>query len=366
MLKRCFLMSVLSAALLSVTAYAQPTQPSVQPLSPELAQRSSITADGALRKELAYGIYQMAYSASEKALYVASAEMLDGVRGGALYKLDPQTLDVLGVIHTDESNFGLSSNAEGNVLFMTNSLNPAVARVELGEKGGLKRTAFSNMGTDGFKVGPRTVKLDEAHKRLYVGGVGNPAVIWVLDTSSMEVLNTIENAGKWVTGLLLDTDHRRMYAGNGDGEVLVIDTDKNQIQQRWKPAGDKPAIMLNFALDPKRNRLYATENQHQKTVYVLDASTGKLLEQLDVGDALDIVYNPKRDELYVSHRQQGKVSVLDAGSYAKKAEYSLPAHPNSLLLGPDDQLYVTVKAPFTPDHKVSARESVVRIDLSKI
>ena len=366
MLKRCFFMSVLSAALLSMTVHAQSIQPSVQPLSPELAQRSSITVDGALRKDLAYGIYQMAYSASEKALYVASAEMLDGVRGGALYKLDPQTLDVLGVIHTDEGNFGLSSNTEGNVLFMTNSLNPAVARVELGEKGSLKRTAFSNMGTDGFKVGPRTVKLDEVHKRLYVGGVGNPAVIWVMDANSMEVLDTIENAGKWVTGLLLDADHRRMYAGNGDGEVLVIDMDKNQIEQRWKPVGDKPAILLNFALDQKRNRLYVTENQHQKAVYVLDASTGRVLEKLNVGDTLDIVHNPKRDELYVSHRQQGKVSVLDAGSYAIKAEYSLPTHPNSLLLGPDDQLYVTVKAPFTPDHKVSARESVVRIDLGKI
>lgn len=281
MLKGRFFVSVLSAALLGMSAvgHAQSGQPSMQSLTPELAQRSSITADGALRKDLAYGIYQMAYSPAEKALYVASAEMMDGVRGGALYKLDPQTLDVQGVIHTDESNFGLSSNAEGNVLFMSNSLNPAVARLELGEKGGLKRTAFSNMGTDGFKVGPRTVRQDEAHKRLYIGGVGNPAVIWVLDDSSMELVHTIENAGKWVTGLWLDSDHRRLYAGNGDGEVLVIDTDKSQIEQRWKPAGDKPAILLNFALDQKRNRLYATENQYQKTVYVLDASTGKLLEQ---------------------------------------------------------------------------------------
>ena len=44
----------------------------------------------------------------------------------------PQTLDVQGVIHTDESNFGLSSNTEGNVLFMSNSLNPAVARRGVG------------------------------------------------------------------------------------------------------------------------------------------------------------------------------------------------------------------------------------------
>lgn len=369
MVTRRIYSSLLLAAVLGVgptVSYAQASNPPALPLTPELAQKTTLTADGLLRKDLAYGLYQVEYSPFDQSLYVASAERVPDVRGGVIYKLDPITLDVKGTIYTDESNFGLAVNAMGDRLYVTNSLAAAVSKVELNDKGGIQRTHFSNTSYDDTKMGPRTIRHDATQGRVYVGAVGAPAVIWVLDDSSLELVATIENAGKWVTGLLLDPTAPRMYAGNGDGEVLVINTQTNQIEQRWKPAAGEPALLLNFALDARRNLLYVTETKHQKTIFVLDATTGERLRTLAVGDALDIVYNPDRDELYVTHREQGKVSVLDGESYAVKASYEVPQNPNSLLLGPDNQLYVTVKAPFTPQYKASARESVVRIDLNRV
>lgn len=369
MMARRIYSCLLSAALFSVGATvssAQTTGPLALPLTPELAQKTSLTADGLLRKDLAYGVYQVEYSPFDQSLYVASAERVPGVRGGVIYKLDPMTLDVQGTIYTDESNFGLAVNAAGDSLYVTNSLAAAVSKVDLHEKGGVQRTHFSNTSYDDTKMGPRTVRHDATQGRVYVGAVGAPAVIWVLDDRNLELVATIENAGKWVTGLLIDPAAPRLYAGNGDGEVMVINTQTNQIEQRWKPAGDAPALLLNFALDAGRNLLYVTETKHQKTIFVLDATTGELLRTLPVGDALDIVYNPDRDELYVTHREQGKVSVLDAANYSVKASYDVPENPNSLLLGADNQLYVTVKAPFTPQYNASARESVVRIDLNNV
>lgn len=361
-------LSVLSAALLSAgsLAHAQPSESVSLPLTPELAQKTSITAEGALRKDLAYGVYQTVYSPFDKSLYVASAERAPSVRGGVIYKLDPITLDVKGTIYTDESNFGLATNALGDTLYVTNSLAAAVSKVELKEDGSLERVRFSNTSFDDTKMGPRTIRHDSQQGRVFVGAVGAPAVIWVLDDRNLELIDTIENAGKWVTGLLIDSGSHRLYAANGDGEVMVINTQTNKIEQRWKPAGAKPALLLNFALDSRRNRLYVTETKDQKTVYVLDARNGKLLQELPVGDAMDVLYNADRDELYLTHREQGKVSVLDGGSYAIKAQYNLPDNPNSLELGPDSQLYVTVKAPSTPQYKASKRESVVRIDLKNI
>ncbi|MDT8464304.1 YncE family protein [Alcaligenes nematophilus] len=368
MFTRRLALSVLSAALLSAgsLAHAQPSESVSLPLTPELAQKTSITAEGALRKDLAYGVYQTVYSPFDKSLYVASAERAPSVRGGVIYKLDPITLDVKGTIYTDESNFGLTTNASGDTLYVTNSLAAAVSKVELKEDGSLERVRFSNTSFDDTKMGPRTIRHDPQQGRVYVGAVGAPAVIWVLDDRNLELIDTIENAGKWVTGLLIDSGSHRLYAANGDGEVMVINTQTNKIEQRWKPAGAKPALLLNFALDSRRNRLYVTETKDQKTVYVLDARNGKLLQELPVGDAMDVLYNADRDELYLTHREQGKVSVLDGGSYAIKAQYNLPDNPNSLELGPDSQLYVTVKAPSTPQYKASKRESVVRIDLKNI
>lgn len=368
MFTRRLALSVLSAALLSAASlvHAQPSELVSLPLTPELAQKTSITAEGALRKDLAYGVYQTVYSPFDQSLYVASAERVPSVRGGVIYKLDPVTLDVKGTIYTDESNFGLVTNASGDTLYVTNSLAAAVSKVELKEDGKIERVRFSNTSFDDTKMGPRTIRHDPQQGRVYVGAVGAPAVIWVLDDRTLDLVETIENAGKWVTGLLVDSASHRLYAANGDGEVMVVNTQTNKIEQRWKPAGVKPALLLNFALDSSRHRLYVTETKEQKTVYVLDARNGKLLQELPVGDALDILYNADRDELYLTHREQGKVSVLDGANYAVKAQYNLPDNPNSLELGPDSQLYVTVKAPFTPQYKASKRESVVRIDLKNI
>src|SRR5690606_12056645 len=316
MFTRRLALSVLSAALLSAgsLAHAQTSEAVPLPLTPGLAQKTSITSEGALRKDLAYGIYQTVYSPFDNSLYVASAERAPSVRGGVIYKLDPITLDVKGTIYTDESNFGLARNASGDTLYVTNSLAAAASKVELKEDGGIERVRFSNKSFDDTKMGPRTIRHDPQQGRVYVGAVGAPAVIWVLDDRNLELIDTIENAGKWVTGLLVDSPSHRLYAANGDGEVMVVNTQTNKIEQRWKPAGVKPALLLNFALDSARNRLYVTETKDQKTVYVLDARDGKLLQELPVGDALDVLYNADRDELYLTHREQGKLSVLDGAS----------------------------------------------------
>ncbi|THF67370.1 YncE family protein [Pseudothauera nasutitermitis] len=346
-----------------------------QPLSPDREQGALAAPDGTLSKVLSHGLYQAVHNPRDGLLYVASAEMAPDVRGGTIYQLDPQTLDVKGLIHTDEKNFGLALNAAGDALFVTNSLASAVTRVGLSDKGEVRRTRFTDKSRDSSSLGARTVRYDAVRNRIYVGGVGDPGVIWVLDAESMDLVATIGDAGKWVTGLLLDPEADRLYAANGDGEVLVIDLKEDRIAQRWKLAGEAEALPLNFALDHKRKRLYVTETQHEKTVFVLDASDGKVLQRLPVGDAMDVLYDPARDELYLTHREQGKVSILDGETHAVKAAYSLPTHPNSLSLGEGGQLYVTVKEPFrlyttrqnllAPQYYASTRERVVRIDLDK-
>lgn len=361
--------SVLAAAMLSLctmVSAAEPIKTPALPLTPELAQQSSLTEDGLLRKELAYGLYQLAYSPSDQSIYVASAEMQPNVRGGVIYKLDPDTLDVKGTIYTDESNFGLAIDARGETLYVSHSLNASASMVDLKGEATTERIHFTDTSYDDTKMGPRTIRHAPELGRVYVGAVGAPAVIWVLDDTSFELLATIENAGKWVTGLLVDPETQRLYAANGDGEVLIISTQTNTIEQRLKPAADNPALLLNFALDADRNLLYVSETKHQKTIFVLDATTGELKDTLPIGDTMDILYNDARDELYVSQREQGKVTILDGESYAIKASYDLLPNPNSLLLGPNNQLYVTIKSPFTPEHKASMRESVVRIDLNNI
>lgn len=60
-----------------------------------------------LQRQLAEGLYEMALSPQGDALYVASAEGFKHVQGGAVYTLDPQTLNTIGLTHTDLKNFAL-------------------------------------------------------------------------------------------------------------------------------------------------------------------------------------------------------------------------------------------------------------------
>jgi len=97
---------------------------------------------------------------------------------------------------------------------------------------------------------------------------------------------------------------------------------------------------------------------------VLDIHTGEIIKQLDVGDSLAVKFNAKRNELYITQRESGKLLSLDATTYAVKQTWDLPPNPNSLLLSEDGQtLYVTVKQPFNKDHSTSGPDSVVRISL---
>lgn len=153
---------------------------------------------------------------------------------------------------------------------------------------------------------------------LYVGAVADPAQIWVVDATTLKLKTRIKNTGKWMTGLHYSAQTGRVYAANGSGEILVINPRNQRIEQRWKPLGDKPALLLNMAEDSDTGRLFVTDNSKAKTTLVLDIHSGKLLKQLDVGDSLAVQFNKKRHEIYISQRESGKVISLDASRYTLK------------------------------------------------
>lgn len=318
---------------------------------------------GVLKRELADGLYEMVLNQKGDALFVASAEGFKDVQGGVIYKLDPTTLKTIGRSHTDLKNFAMTLSPDGQTLYVTNSLDGGISAINTADGKIKKRLMFTERNKEGFPFGAREILLHEG--TLYVGGVGDPGVIWVVDAETLKLKKTIKNAGQWVTGLLWSEQTDRLYAANGGGEILVINPHSNKIEKRWKPLGDKPALLLNLAEDNATGRLFVTDNSKAKTTLVLNIHTGEVIKQLDVGDSLAVKFNAKRNELYITQRESGKLLSLDATSYAVKQTWELPPNPNSLLLSADGQtLYVTVKQAFNKDHSTNGPDSVVRIALN--
>ncbi|RKQ40828.1 YncE family protein [Enterobacter sp. R1(2018)] len=317
------------------------------------------------QRELSEGVYEMALSQQNGALYVATAQGFKDVQGGVVYKLDPVSLKTLGQAHTDLKNFGAVMDPQGKTLYVTNSLDGGISAINVEDGKVLKRLMFSERNEKGFPYGAREIILHDG--LLYIGGVADPAVIWVVDAKTLKLKNRINNAGKWVTGLLYSEQTQRLYAANGGGEILVINPKSNRIEKRWKPLGEKEALLLNLAEDPATGRLFVTDNSKAKTTLVLDIKTGEVLKNLETGDTLAVKFNPVRNEIYLTQRESGKLLILDAGSYAVKKELSLAPHPNSLLLSADGQtLYVTVKQGFNKDHSTKGPDSIVRVPLAQL
>lgn len=328
----------------------------------ENAETAAPQASDVTQRSLADGLYEMALSPAGDALYVASAEGFKDVQGGAVYKLDPATLKTIGMTHTDLKNFATALSADGKTLYVTNSLDGGISAINTADGKVKARLLFPERNEKGLPYGARQILLH--NETLYVGAVADPALIWVVDANTLKLKTRIKNTGKWMTGLHYSDNTGRLYAANGGGEILVINPRNNRIEQRWKPLGDKPALLLNIAEDSETGRLFVTDNSKAKTTLVLDIHSGKVLKQLDIGDSLGVVFNPKRHEIYVSQRESGKVLSLDATSYSVKKSWALPPNPNSLLLASDGQtLYVTVKQAFNKDHSTSEPDSITRIDL---
>lgn len=359
-------MALLSLAVAACSNRSEaPTPPPPAP-APVAAQPVAPQAPAELKRiELGYGVYELAYSPAKQSVYAATAQLTKGVTGGVIYQLDPATLAVTGQIHTDLKNFALTTDASGETLFVTNSLDGGLSRIDLRTGKVEKRLKFNEMGRDGHPVNPRQVILHDG--MLYVGGVGDPGVIWVVDAKTLTLKARIPNAGKWVTGLLYSEDTGRLYAANGSGEVLVINPRTRKIEHRWTPGDGGKYLLLNLAEDRANHQLFVTDNSEAKTVLVFDIRTGKVIKRLPVGDALAIKLNTTRNELYITQRETGRLLILDATTYAEKKAYDLKPNPNSLLVSPDGQtLYATVKTPFDKEYMNTAPESVVRIDLSAV
>ena len=359
MTKKMSALALLVAASLSGCAAQKAATPAPAPEKTVTAPAQT----GVLKRDLADGLYEMVLNPKGDALFVASAEGFKDVQGGVIYKLDPVTLKTLGRSHTDLKNFAMTISPDGQTLYVTNSLDGGISAISTADGKIQQRLMFTERNKEGFPFGAREIMLHDG--TLYVGGVGDPGVIWVVDAKTLKLKKTIKNAGQWVTGLLWSEQTDRIYAANGGGEILVINPRSNKIEKRWKPLGDKPALLLNLAEDTATGRLFVTDNSKAKTTLVVNIRTGELIKQLEVGDSLAVKFNAKRNELYITQRESGKLLSLDATTFAVKHSWDLPPNPNSLLLSADGQtLFVTVKQPFNKDHSTNGPDSVVRISLN--
>lgn len=327
---------------------------------------STQAAEEMLRKAVGKGAYEMAYSQQENALWLATSQSRKLDKGGVVYRLDPVTLEVTQAIHNDLKPFGATINNTTQTLWFGNTVNSAVTAIDAktGEVKGRLVLDDRKRTEEVRPLQPRELVADDATNTVYISGIGKESVIWVVDGENIKLKTAIQNTGKMSTGLALDSKGKRLYTTNADGELITIDTADNKILSRKKLLDDgKEHFFINISLDTTNQRAFITDSKAVE-VLVVDTRNGNILAKVAAPESLAVLFNPARNEAYVTHRQAGKVSVIDAKSYKVVKTFDTPTHPNSLALSADGKtLYVSVKQKSTKQQEATQPDDVIRIAL---
>ena len=327
---------------------------------------STQAAEEMLRKAVGKGAYEMAYSQQENALWLATSQSRKLDKGGVVYRLDPVTREVTQAIHNDLKPFGATINNTTQTLWFGNTVNSAVTAIDAktGEVKGRLVLDERKRTEEVRPLQPRELVADDATNTVYISGIGKESVIWVVDGENIKLKTAIQNTGKMSTGLALDSKGKRLYTTNADGELITIDTADNKILSRKKLLDDgKEHFFINISLDTTNQRAFITDSKAAE-VLVVDTRNGNILAKVAAPESLAVLFNPARNEAYVTHRQAGKVSVIDAKSYKVVKTFDTPTHPNSLALSADGKtLYVSVKQKSTKQQEATQPDDVIRIAL---
>ena len=327
---------------------------------------STQAAEEMLRKAVGKGAYEMAYSQQENALWIATSQSRKLDKGGVVYRLDPVTLEVTQAIHNDLKPFGATINNTTQTLWFGNTVNSAVTAIDAktGEVKGRLVLDDRKRTEEVRPLQPRELVADDTTHTVYISGIGKESVIWVVDGENIKLKTAIQNTGKMSTGLALDSKGKRLYTTNADGELITIDTTDNKILSRKKLLDDgKEHFFINISLDTTNQRAFITDSKAAE-VLVVDTRNGNILAKVAAPESLAVLFNPARNEAYVTHRQAGKVSVIDAKSYKVVKTFDTPTHPNSLALSADGKtLYVSVKQKSTKQQEATQPDDVIRIAL---
>lgn len=323
-------------------------------------------ADDMLRKAVGKGVYEMALNSQENALWVATSQSRKTDKGGVVYRLDPQTLDITQAVHSDLKPFGATINNQAQTLWFGNTTNGTITAIDA-KTGDVKGRVVldSRQRSETVKpLQPRELAVDEKTNSVYITGVGKESVVWVVDGATLKLKTTINGTGNRSTALALDNDAQRLYTVSAEGELVTVDTAKNSILTRQKLVDDgKEHAFLNIALDKANHRAYLTDFR-QPEVLVVDYRNGKVLEKIAAPEGLAILFNPTRKEVYVTHRMAGKVSVIDTKTNKVVKTFDTPPRPNSLALSADGKtLFVSVKQESTREKEATQPDEVIRITL---
>lgn len=328
----------------------------------------------ALRRDVAPHVYELAYSPSQKLLFVASPGEGHGKTVSELKLLNPSTLEEVARIRLPLRGMGLALDDAAERLYVTHAHDGAISIIDTKARKHLKTIRVSKeleKPTERMKFVHmlRQVVVDADSGRVFAPGLhGTDSVLFVIDAKTGKLEKTLPGFGFQATGIALDKRHGRVFVSNMQGQVMVVDAKTLTLTHTWEVPADQ---LLNLAYEPKSNMLMGVDqgldrnawrNQHLgrsyaprskgNTLVFLDAANGRVISQQETGEVpISLAVDADRNRVVVTSRGnldldkgEGSLSVFDLDSHQRVQLLLLPPHPNSLTLDAEGRrVFVSLK-----------------------
>lgn len=355
---------------------------------PVIAQEVPLTppetyAPAATRNDAFPNAYEVLPVPELGSVFVASVPGLEDDDSGDVYMLDADNLAVQRRIQLQRRPFALAMDHRRGWIYAGNTKDGALSVIDAKSGLFLRRIQLGSV-VNGKMEHTRMIEVDEETGRVYVTGPTDRGILWIIDGPAGKVIERVDDAGLWAAGLARDGD--RLYIGSGGAEEIWVRDAKTGALITTYSTGDTPPgsgdksahFMVNLSIDTAGGRLFAVDS-HGGALYVFDTKTGKIITQVPIGmGALDVVYNPVRDEAYVTwsgYTQSnmggvGGIAVVDTKNYTVTRRLAVESFPNSLALDAEKQvLFASVREPSRPGHpnyRKNQLDAVFRLDLKAL
>ena len=252
--------------------------------------------------------------------------VLDAATGKQLGDI-PDTQGVHGIALVPGLGLGLTSNGRAGT-------------ATIFDLKSLKKSGEVKVGT-----GPDAIMYDPSSQRVFTfNGRSNDAS--VIDPAKAAVVATIPLGGKPEFGV--SDGHGHVFVNIEDkSEIVEIDANKMTVLARWPLAPcEEPS---GLAIDSKNGRLFSVCSN--KTMAVVDTSTGKVVATPPIGDRPDAAAFDPEAKLAFSSNGEGTLTVVrqdSADKYAVAQTVTTARGARTMTLDPKSHKIYLVTAQFGP------------------
>jgi len=334
------------------------------------------------KQEAAPSIFGIEYDATRNRLYVAEAGPQARTEPSRILCLHSQTLALEKSIALEKSVFDVVLNEDASRLYAIHTTDNAFSVIDPASGQLINTITLTRERTPENQnsiIVIRKITVDERNRRLFLAETTWPhGALFVVDANTLKVEKILPDVGLFAMGTALDSAGNRLFIGNMDHQIIVLDTRTLDIVHRWNVNVDQP---LNLAYDAQRQLLYVSDQGREywtdfmaghaphyrplgsgHKVVVINAQNGEQIREINTGQGpLELLLDKDGTRLYVTLREDGAVAVYDTATGQQTGRYPLPVHPNSMALDAQGRrLFVTIKDSIENETRP---ESVARIDL---